>query len=268
MKNGNIKPKFDEEPVIKKGHLSYKLDDGIGWRARIGLIVLPDDQTIEYELRLIFNLPGIACYVNRQYCEPSITPETLIAMESEITRSADLILPGLPLNVVAYGCTSGALFIGPDRVHSRIQQVHRQAICTTPIEAATAALTALNARSIAMITPYTDDINQALRNHIQNSGVKVPIMGSWNEPVDARVGCISPESIRKVVLDLGCSDRVDTVFISCTNLRALDILVDAETKLGKSVISSNQVLGWHCLRLAGVKDRLPRFGSLFKHSIF
>ena len=38
---------------------------------------------------------------------------------------------------------------------------------------------------------------------------------------------------------------------------------DAETELGKPVISSNQALGWHCLRLAGVNDRLPQFGSLF-----
>ena len=92
-------------------------------------------------------------------------------------------------------------------------------------------------------------------------------MGSWNEPLDARVGRISPASIREVVTDLGHSDLVDTVFISCTNLRALGILKDTEMQLNKPVISSNLALGWHCLRLAGINDFLPQFGRLFRLSL-
>ena len=45
-----IKREFNKEPGINKHQLPYAMDAGLGWRARIGLIVLPDDQTIEYEL--------------------------------------------------------------------------------------------------------------------------------------------------------------------------------------------------------------------------
>ena len=90
-------------------------------------------------------------------------------------------------------------------------------------------------------------------------------MGSWNEPNDPHVGRISPDSIREAVFDLGRSNMVDAVFLSCTNIRALDIIKEMESELGTPVISSNQALGWHCLRLAGVEDRLSRFGSLFHH---
>ncbi len=267
MTNEKTKPKFDKEPVINKHQLPYAMDAGLGRRARIGLIVLPDDQTIEYELRMIFDLPGVAFYVNRLYCAPTITPDTLKAMESEITKAAGLILSDLPLNVIAYGCTSGSLFIGPEAVHARIQATRPEVICTSPIEASAAAFKALGTTSICLITPYSDDINCCLRNHIQNSGVGVPITGSWNEPVDAKVGCISPRSIREVTIELGRSALVDTVFISCTNLRALGILEEVEKQLNKPVISSNQALGWHCLRLVGINDRLPQFGRLFKHTL-
>jgi maleate isomerase len=226
MTNGKTKPKFDKEPIINKHQLPYTMDAGLGRRARIGLIVLPDDQTIEYELRMIFDLPHVVFYVSRLYCASTITPKTLKAMEGEISRAAGLLLPGLPMNVIAYGCTSGTLVIGAKEVHARIQTSRPEVICTSPLEA---------------------------------------VMGSWNEPDDAKVGRISPESIREIALDMGRSDRVDTVFISCTNLRALHILEEIETELGKPVISSNQALGWHCLRLAGISDRLPRFGSLFNH---
>ena len=259
--------KSNTQPAIDKRHLPYMLDEGIGHRARIGIIALPDDLTIEHELRMLFDLPGVACFVNRLPCAATITPANLKAMEGEIARAASLILPELSVDVMAYGCTSGSLFIGPEAVHELIHTAHPHTICTTPVEAASAALEALEARSIALITPYADEINQRLREHLQQNRFEVPVMGSWNEPVDAKVGRISPESIRKAVLDLGCSDRVDTVFISCTNLRALSILEELEDELGKPVISSNAALGWHCLRLSGVEERLPRYGSLLGSNI-
>jgi maleate isomerase len=188
-------------------------------------------------------------------------------MEREITRAASLIMPDLSVDVMAYGCTSGSLFIGPEAIHKLIHEVHPNAVCTTPIEAATAALKALEARNIALITPYTDEINQRLREHLRLNNFKVPAMASWNEPVDAKVGRISPESIRKAVLDLGRSDRVDTVFISCTNLRALSILEELENELDKPVISSNAALGWHCLRLAEINGRWPQYGRLLDQPI-
>jgi maleate isomerase len=255
--------KSERQPVINKRHLPYKLDEGIGHRARIGIIALPDDQTIEYELRMIFDLPGVACFVNRLPCDATITPDTLQAMAGEISRAAGLILPELSVDVMAYGCTSGSLFIGAESIHELIHTPHPQTICTTPIEAAMAALEALKARSVALITPYADEINQRLRDHLRQNRFEVPVMGSWNEPVDAKVGRISPESIRGAVLDLGRSDRVDTVFISCTNLRALSMIKALENEFEKPVISSNAALGWHCLRLSGINDLLPHFGRLF-----
>lgn len=264
MPEGQAEANSDKAPIASKRNLSYSLDNGIGHRARIGVIALPDDQTIEHELRTIFNLPDVACFVSRIPCAPTITPETLKAMQNEIARSASLILPSSSVDVMAFGCTSGSLFIGPAVIHELILKSHPDSVCTTPIEAAKAALKALNARRIVLITPYADEINQRLREHLRQSGFEVPVMGSWNEPLDARVGRISPASIREVVTDLGHSDLVDTVFISCTNLRALGILKDTETKLNKPVISSNLALGWHCLRLAGVNEILPQFGRLFR----
>ena len=251
------------QPGSGEHHLTYRLDDGIGHRTRVGIIALPDDQTIEHELRTIFDLPGVACFVARLPCAATITPESLKAMEGEIASAAALILPGSSPDVMAYGCTSGSLFIGPEVIHEQIQKTHPQAICTTPIEAATAALKALGARSLALITPYESEINLHLKKSLQEIGYQVSIMGSWSEPIDAKVGCISPESIHKAALELGSSDQVDTLFISCTNLRALNIIRDMEAELGKPVISSNQALGWHCLRLAHIYVQLPQYGKLF-----
>jgi maleate isomerase len=36
-----------------------------------------------------------------------------------------------------------------------------------------------------------------------------------------------------------------------------------EADLGKPVTSSNHAMAWHALRLAGIRDPLPRWGRLF-----
>jgi maleate isomerase len=108
-----------------------------------------------------------------------------------------------------------------------------------------------------------DEINHHLKDHLSQNRFEVSIMRSWNELLDAKVGRISPELIFEAALDLGCSDKVDTVFISCTNLRALGIISELESRLDKPVISSNQARGWHCLRPAGVEAQSPQFGRLF-----
>ena len=50
-----------------------------------------------------------------------------------------------------------------------------------------------------------------------------------------------------MAVETGC----DAVFLSCTNLRTLNVIPEIEARIGKPVLSSNQVLAWHLLRLAG-----------------
>ncbi len=249
--------------AVNRKHMAFEMDQGVTARAAIGLIVLASDQTVEYEFRRIFDLPGVALYQSRIYNDATITPETLKAMESGMTEAAGLILPGMPLDVVAYGCTSGAMMIGDDKVAALIHEVRPGVACTSPIKAAMAAFKAFGARRIALLTPYLDEINQTMRDFIEARGVSVPVMGSFNEPNDNKVGRISPSSIRAAALELGRADQVDAVFVACTALRVVEIAAEIEAELGKPVTSSNHALAWHCLRLAGIDDPQPGLGRLF-----
>lgn len=141
-----------ELAVNRKG-MAFEMDQGVYARAAIGLIVLASDQTVEYEFRRIFDLPGVALFESRIYNDTTITPETLKAMEAGMTEAARLILPGIPLDVVAYGCTSGAMMIGDDKVAQLIHQARPGVACTSPMKATLAAFEALGARRIALLTP-------------------------------------------------------------------------------------------------------------------
>ena len=249
--------------AVDRRNLPFELDRGFGSRARIGIIVLASDLVIEAEFANLTRNLGVALYQSRVYNANDVNPETLAAMEAGLAGAASLILPEIPLDVVAYGCTSGALTIGNETVAARIHEAKPGVKTTTPLAAALAGLQALGSQSIALLTPYLPEINETLRGHIQSSGLAVPVMGSFNEPDDTKVGRITLDSLRGAVLALGQRPEVDTVFVSCTNLRLAEIIPELEETLDKPVLSSNFALAWHCLRLAGIDDALPHLGRLY-----
>ncbi|MDH3452024.1 MAG: aspartate/glutamate racemase family protein [Gammaproteobacteria bacterium] len=256
----------DNQPLIRN-HIPYELDGGVAERASIGVIVLASDQTIEHEFRLLLDLPGVAFYESRIYCDNIVTPESLSAMEPKIGPSAALILPGMPLDVVAFGCTSASMIIGESRVFEKIQRVRPGAKCTTPVTAAFAAFEALGAKRIAILTPYREDVNERVRQYVESRGYDVRAIGSFNEEDDSRAARIELRYIRDAAVVLGRQADVDMVFVSCTSLRLATIAAEIEAEIGKPVSSSNHALAWHCLRLGGVEDVQPGFGKLYTLSI-
>ena len=84
----------------------------IGEKARIGLVVLATDYTVEHEFRQIIREPGIDVFAARIANEVSVTPKTLSDMGPRITDTASLILPEDRLDVLAYGCTSASTVLG------------------------------------------------------------------------------------------------------------------------------------------------------------
>lgn len=252
------------EPMSKQ-HMDHRLDGGLAARARIGLIVLATDHTIEHEFhRVVGPLEGVTVYGSRVLNDSRITPETLAAMEGRIAESASLILPGLPLDVVGYGCTSASMVIGEDRVGERIREARPGVAATTPVTAARAAFSTLGMKRIALLTPYVDSINQWMRGYFEERGIAVPVMGSFTEENDNDAARVSLESIEQAALELGAEPDVDGVFVSCTSLRLVAVAERLEERLGKPVTSSNHALIWHCLRLAGIPETLPGYGRLFR----
>ncbi len=245
-------------------NISFTTDDGIGSKARVGLVVLATDFTIEHEFRQVFVEPEIGLFSARIHNEATVTPETLSDMEQRITKTVDLILPGEKLDVVAYGCTSASMVMGEDKVFSRIKESQPKAKCTTPATAAFKAFKAFGAKRIAVLTPYRDDVNKIVKNYIEKAGFEVPVFGSFNEEHDPTVARIDAKSIVNAVNQLKGEGEVDMVFVSCTNVRLMDAVCDIEQSTGLPVTSSNHAMAWHAMRLAGDERKMPQLGSLYK----
>lgn len=229
---------------------------------RLGVIVLQVDETIEADLRRM--LPESRLHVTRIPSGAELTPATIATMEAELTRAAAL-LPDAPFDVLAYGCTSGTTLIGAEAVARRVRAGREARHVTDPLTAALAAMAALGIRSVALVSPYIPEIAAPIRAAFVAQGIEVPAAISFGERIEARVARIDPASIREAALKALETDGADAVFLSCTNLRTLDIIEPLERETGRPVLSSNQVLAWHMARLseASPPQRLPgRLGGL------
>ncbi|MCB4767394.1 Asp/Glu racemase [Ancylobacter sp. Lp-2] len=246
------------------GILPSDLAPRLGERANIGLVVLATDQTIEYEFRHLLAAPGVGLYQARVASDVDITPETLRAIGPRIAPTTDLILPGLSLDVVAFGCTSATMVMGEEQVFGEIRKARQGVACTTPVTAALAAFRALGAARIAMLTPYTPGITAGMADYFAGRGVDVAAYATFNRQDDREAARISVASIEAAAERLAeRTPGVEAIFVSCTSLRVAEAVARIEARTGLPVTSSNHAMAWHALRLAGIDDAVPGAGRLF-----
>jgi maleate isomerase len=242
----------------------YKLTGPIGEKGTLGLIVLQVDETIEQDFRRIFAADGYALYVSRIPSGDELTPETIAQMGIDLPQAASLLPPAVDFDVVGYACTSGTTLIGPNKVAELIKGACRTRFTANPLNAACDALTALDVRSFGLVSPYIESVAGSMKTVFEERGFAVPASISFGEEVEARVARIDPASIRAAALEIGGKPGVEAVFLSCTNLRTLDIIDDLEADLGLPVVSSNLAMAWQMARFIGATSDLAAPGRLFR----
>ena len=238
----------------------YDLTDRIGTRATLGLVVLQTDETLEQDFRRIFTATDVALYVSRVPSAADVTPQTLADMAVELPRAAALLPPALEYDVIGYGCTSGATVIGPGKVGDLVRGAARARAVSNPLSAVIAGLNALRATRVGMVTPYIESVTEPMRAALVAAGFSIATCVSFEEAEESKVARIDANSIFRAAV-MAAENDAEAIFLSCTNLRTLDIIGDIEAELNIPVISSNQALAWDMARLAGISCD-GRFGKL------
>lgn len=235
--------------------LAYSLAPQIGTQGRIGLIVLQSDETMEAELRQVLPDRDVATFVSRIPSAAEVSTQSLAAMEVDLPRAVDLLPKTVDFDVVGYGCTSASSIIGTERVAQLVSDGCTTRHVTDPVSALVAACGALGVSKLALLTPYTEDVSESLRQALSQKGIDTPVFATFDEPIETNVARIDAHSIREAAVSLGQDKGAEAVFMSCTNLRTLNVLKDVEIATEKPALSSNQAFFWHMFALAGAPPK-------------
>ena len=231
---------------------------------KVGLLTLSTDLTIERDFYSICQKLPLDIFVNRIHNENPLTKENLLKMYEQIESITEKILPGEKINTVAYGCTSGTIAIGEDRVKEKIQLVKPDCYVTTPITSAIKAFKKMNVKKIAVFTPYPESVNKTIFEYLSKKSINVTSFGTFNLNLDVDFARVDPKYLTEILTKLSI-DEADALFISCTALPALEILDEVEKKINKPVFSSNQTLIWDTIRSVGYKSSIEGYGKLLRN---
>jgi len=232
--------------------------------ARIGVITLSTDFTIEQDFRKIcHNLP-VDIFFNRIPFINPLNHDNYLKMADHIPEVSEQILPGQKIDVIAYGCTSGTIAIGEDNVSNQVKKSKPESKVTTPITAAIKAFKKLNLKNIAVLTPYPKDVNETVFDYLSKNQLTVDSFNSFNLNYDSEIAQVSLESLKESIGNIDL-EKVDGLFVSCTALKIVDILDQVEKKFNTTVISSNQAIIWDCLKLLDLNTKVQGYGKLFKN---
>ncbi len=153
--------------------------------------------------------------------------------------------------------------IGYDGVKARIHAARPGVPCVTPITAALAALERFSATRIAVLTPYVDEVNAVIDAHLTQAGIDIAAFTSFGIEDNEEMAALAPDAIYQAALHAG-RPEAEALFISCTAIRAVEVVERIEQTLGKPVITANQAMFWQALRATGCDLKSPGYGRLLR----
>ncbi len=232
-----------------------------GERLRLGMILASKNTVAEPDVQAMLP-PGVALHTTRLMLEGTSDAQ-LRAMLGQVEQAAAL-LASASVGLIVFHCTAAST-VDPAVGDQVVDRIARQTgiAATATSQALIAALSALQARRVTLLSPYPQSVNDAEVAFFQAHGVEVLAERGYPPPA----GESSPYATPDEWLERGRAihrAEAGACFLSCTNIRALAAIEPLERALGVPVISSNQAMLWHCLRSAGIHDRIPGFGRLLQ----
>jgi maleate isomerase len=236
-----------------------------GYRAKIGLLIPEVNTTMEGDFHR-FVPRGVSVHTARvsygEFEEPEASVHALDAMVKNLERATREIARAR-VDVVCYGCSSATFYEGHGwdqkliGIMSEIAGVPALTASTAMLE----AFRVLNIRRLSVATPYPEDINERLRLFLTSHGLDVIRVEGLQQKDLWDHARVSREIIYNLARRVN-GPEAEGVFISCTQLRAADIVEELEQDIQKPVITANQCSLWMSLRKVAVFDPLPGLGRL------
>ncbi|MEM7259990.1 MAG: Asp/Glu racemase [Pseudomonadota bacterium] len=235
--------------------------------ARIGVFVPYTNVNLEADMAMMCP-PGVSMHYTRLggydiEAVPDATQMSALA-QSDIDEAIRLIAGAQP-DVVLYGCTSATLALGPSFDAELTQKIKSKsgAACITAASALVNALRVLGVERIAFASPYVAALNDDAINYLASHNVDT--VSRFDYPVNLGnygQGQLLPEQILEFALQAN-DPHAEAIVLSCTDLRATEIIGTLEQQTGKPVVTSNQAMLYTAMQVLNISDNMPGFGCLF-----
>ena len=237
-------------------------------RARIGIVVPFSNTNLEPDMTLLRPRGVSLHYARAGGYDLDAVPDSdqmrqfALASLTEVMESLNAARP----DVVLYGCTSATLAHGPtfDRQFAGQISEMSDTPAFTAAGALVMALQALGVQRLAYSSPYVAQLNQEAVDFLTECGFAVVSRQDVDEDLgNYGQGELSPERVYDLAVAAD-SPTAEAIVLSCTDMRAVEVIEVLEQDLGKPVVTSNQALIYASAKALELeKDELVCRGRLF-----
>lgn len=210
---------------------------------RVGLLVPSSNMTMEMDFHR--ELPDTFEIATARMHLPETTKEAEIEMIEKWLHRANMDLNTVKPDMTVFGCTSGGALFGQDHDRKIMRQIEQEtnSEAISILSALSEEFALLNAKKLVVITPYVQNLTDAVGKSLMEDGFEVLSISGMGITDNLEIGRQGAEQIAGFVrgnVSRETLSDADCLFLSCTNLPAVSALPELCAEFpGTQIMTSN-----------------------------
>ena len=245
------------------------MTDALGWRKTFAVLVPSTNTVVQPEFDGMrphgvtnhisrIRIPNIALNSDEDF-------QRLIRLIIEAQDEAvDSVMSCEPDQIVL-GISAETFWGGADAsrdLKRTLEQRTGLPVCTGA-DACHAALATVDAKRIAVITPYFPVGDRNVVRFFEETGYTIARIKGLSCPSPTAIARVTEAQLAAALREVD-GDDIDAIVQLGTNLAMARLAPAAEAWLGKPVIAINTAIYWHALRRVGITDAVGGWGALLE----
>jgi len=224
-----------------------------------GVLIPSTNTTVEMECRLL--PPAYQAHIGRLMT--SRPGQTFSPSREEDIDYQSRLLGTAKVALVILAQTSASLFAGDyDEVVTKRMSAAAGAPAVTSAEAVGRAVRALRAKRIAIVSPYSTEVNERAAHYFQSKhGLETVALEGFGATDSYAIGQLGPDNARDAFTRID-RPEIEAFIVPGGNFPTMSSIAAWEQEFDKPVVTTNQASFWAMLRHFNTGDRLPTFGRL------
>lgn len=236
-------------------------------RKRIGVLTPSSNTALEpLTSAMVSCLPGVTAHFSRfTVTEISMKDQSLNQFDDSKIIEAARLLADAHVDVICWSGTS-ASWLGFERDRQLCARITDATgiPSTTSVLALNDILAMQGARTLGLVSPYIDDVQQKIIANYRGVGIDCVAEQHLGITVNFEFGQIEPDTLRGMLRE-AAKAKPDAMTVMCTNLHAAQLVQELEAELNIPIYDSVATVVWQAMKTVGIApSELKGWGRLFQ----
>jgi maleate isomerase len=234
---------------------------------RLGVLTPSSNTALEpLTSALVASLPGASAHFSRfKVTEIALDAAALGQFDDSKILAAAELLADAKVDVIGWSGTSSG-WLGFDRDRQLVERIRERTgiAATTAVLALNELMALRQVRRLALVTPYTDDVQRKIVANYAALGIEVVAERHLGIRVNHDFAGVTPTTLRELMDEVALA-RPQAITTFCTNLRAAPLAAEIERAHRIPLLDTVSTTVWGMVRAAGSSPAgITGWGELFQ----